>query len=159
MALKNLRKPTLTLFFLAFFVLLFSSAESQASKKYGLGVIAGQPSGLSGRYVLNNSNSIDAALSWRLGDAGYFGAFADYLFDNAHTLKLDNLSFPVHYGAGVGLGVGDSFTAVGVRVPAGLSYYFQEQPIQAFFELAASLLLVPETNFDVEAFIGARYYF
>ncbi len=47
----------------------------------------------------------------------------------------------------------------GVRIPVGLKYYLAKQSIDLFVEIVPVLDIVPDTDFDVDAAIGARFYF
>lgn len=146
----------------ALFFAAFSSGASYALPspgQVGLGLIAGQPSGLSGRYVLSDSASIDAGLSWRLGAVSGVSFYADYLIDKPELIKTVAERFPVHFGIGAAVGSYADTTILAARIPGGISYYFREQPVQLFIELAGFLTLVPDTDFDIEAFLGARFYF
>jgi hypothetical protein len=44
-------------------------------------------------------------------------------------------------------------------VPVGVSYYFKEPAVEAFGELAAVIEITPETEFQAQFGIGARYWF
>jgi hypothetical protein len=48
---------------------------------------------------------------------------------------------------------------LGLRLPLGLIYLFDKAPVDIFIEIAPSVLLFPETNFDAGAGIGVRYWF
>ena len=50
-------------------------------------------------------------------------------------------------------------TQLGVRVPLGLAYLFQTAPVDIFLEIVPILDFIPETDFRINAALGARYYF
>ena len=86
-----------------------------------------------------------------------------------NLVKVDNVrgKFPVYAGVGGrlklkeenrGKGRNDSDVLLGVRVPFGISYLFADMPIDLFFEIVPILDLVPDTDLDLNAAIGARFY-
>lgn len=159
---SNLNRKSLFSLFLLFVTSIFASSYSHAlpsAGQVGLGLIAGQPSGLSGRYVLNENSSIDGGLSWRLGEGSGVSFFADYLIDKPELVKTVKEQFPVHFGIGAAVGSYADTTIFAARIPGGISYFFREQPVQLFLELAGFFTLVPDMDFDIEGFLGARYYF
>ena len=48
---------------------------------------------------------------------------------------------------------------LGARIPVGLEYLFEDIPLGAFFELVPVLNLTPDTDFDLEAGAGIRFFF
>ncbi len=60
-------------------LLLASSAMAQ-DRGFGLGVILGEPTGLSGKYWTSSTNAIDGGLAWSFRHAGFFHVHADYLW-------------------------------------------------------------------------------
>jgi hypothetical protein len=47
----------------------------------------------------------------------------------------------------------------GVRFPVGITLFIREAPIDFFLEVVPILNLAPDTDFDLNAALGARYYF
>jgi hypothetical protein len=41
----------------------------------------------------------------------------------------------------------------------GLAYLFDGAPVDVFLEAAPTMSLIPDTDFDFDAAIGARYWF
>ncbi|NCN41118.1 hypothetical protein GW916_07685 [bacterium] len=135
------------------------SLSSLAAGPFGLGAVIGQPSGLSARYSLGGNNAIDASLGWSLSSNGYVAISADYLWEKPNFFRIDSANFDLHYGAGAGIVTADGFTGIGFRAPVGVSYYFKKPAIQVFFELAAFVALVPDSDFWIHGALGGRYYF
>ncbi|HAL91600.1 MAG TPA: hypothetical protein DCM68_01060 [Verrucomicrobia bacterium] len=50
-------------------------------------------------------------------------------------------------------------TVVGIRFPLGIAFLFAKAPIEIFAEIAPILDVAPDTDFDIHAAIGARFYF
>jgi hypothetical protein len=53
----------------------------------------------------------------------------------------------------------DNDSRVGVRVPVGLAYLFEGEPVDLYIEVAPILDLTPDTGFSMNGGIGARYFF
>ncbi len=155
------------------FVGLTAAAKAQ-STGFGLGLIVGDPTGISFKYWLTGDRAIDGALAWGVTHGGYFHLHSDYLFHKADLISVSKGQFLLHYGPGIRLRSwsGDEYwhggewhdndgthLDLGVRFPVGLTYLFDGAPVDAFIELVPTLDLVPATGFDIDAGIGARYWF
>jgi hypothetical protein len=65
---------------------------------------------------------------------------------------------PFYYGIGGRIKTSDD-ARIGVRVPLGLAYLFQNVPVDIFLEVVPILDLTPKTDFRINAALGARYFF
>lgn len=148
------------------FALLLSAQQSTAqSKKFGLGVILGEPTGLSAKYWVSNSNALAFGLGWstyhpHYDDRGSRVHFhMDYLWHSFDSIRSEE-TFTFHYGIGGRFkdrgGNNGSFAVRGV---GGINWLPSELPIDVFFELAPSLELTPATGFAIDGALGARFYF
>jgi len=141
-------------------VLLCSSAAAQ-DRKFGLGIVLGEPTGLSAKLWTGKSTAIDGALAWSFGSFGEQSAVylhADYLFHNFNLIKVEKGQLPIYYGIGARVMLANNI-GVGVRVPIGLEYLFANAPVDIFLEIVPVLDLVPATSFRVNAGLGVRYFF
>jgi len=152
------------LFFLGLAAVLLCGSASAQNRKFGLGVILGEPTGLSAKLWIGKNTAIDGALAWSFGSFGTFGyqsalyVHADYLFHNFNLIKVEKGRLPVYYGIGASV-VLASDVGVGIRVPIGLEYIFANAPFDIFLEIVPMLAVVPGTSFGVNAGLGARYFF
>jgi len=135
-----------------------------AFAEFSLGVIAGDPSGLSARLGVSRNVSLDlaAAYSFLWGLKG-FHVHADFVYVDPDLFRIQNTRIPVYLGGGVryvGSGAGGDYL-VSVRVPVGmmLPFYIQRAPFEFFLELAPTVDLLPQTGFTVSFGIGVRYRF
>lgn len=127
-------------------------------KGLGLGVIIGEPTGISFKKWVNKSDAIDGALAWSFGDKDALHLHADYLFHNRRLIHIDQHSIPFYYGIGGRFRFEDKNT-FGIRFPLGLTFFLVEVPVDLFVEIVPIMNLAPETDLDLNAAIGARYYF
>lgn len=138
-------------------ILILTLCLHSHSQKEGLGVglILGEPTGLSMKTWINASTAFDFAAAWSLRSNHLYGHF-DYLFHNYSI--TGNPSLPVFFGLGGFLVAADD-PAMGGRLVGGLEYFFPEAPVDLFVELAPSVAIIPDTGFDLFGGIGMRYFF
>ncbi len=128
--------------------------SGQDSRRWGLGLILGEPTGVNAKYWRNNSHAYNFSLGVPFGTG--VGIFADYLIHIRPFKEIPEA--PVYAGAGVFFqgGAGDFLS--GVRGVFGIAYEFDE-PFDVFFELSTKLALLPELDFIMRASLGGRIYF
>ncbi|MGQ9800815.1 MAG: hypothetical protein ACUVRL_04020 [Candidatus Saccharicenans sp.] len=128
-------------------------------KKFGLGIILGEPTGLIAKYWTSRTTAFDIAGSWSFTGANdSFHLHADYLLHRFNVFKVEKGRLPFYYGIGVRLSLQDE-TRFGIRVPLGLSYMFDRTPIDIFVEFSPVMDVIPATEVNFMGFIGFRYYF
>lgn len=135
------------------------AASPAQDRGFGLGVIFGQPTGLSGKFWLSPAgNAVDFAAAWSFGDGGFFSAHATYLWHFPHAISASERFVP-YVGPGVRFGAKKKDAALGVRVAGGIAWWPKGAPVDVFLEIAPVLNLIPATDFDMTGGVGARYYF
>ena len=126
----------------------------------GVGVMVGEPTGLSLKVWSGDQTAFDVAAGWSLGSQDWIYVHGDYLW-HRYELDLDvRGALPYYFGVGgrVLLHEGDD-SRIGVRVPLGLNYITQDRRFGFFIEVAPVIDLVPDTDFDLTGGLGARFYF
>lgn len=136
----------------------FLSNINAQSKGIGLGLIIGEPTGISFKYWTGSTTAFDAALAWSFIDEGAFHIHGDYIFHNMRLISVPEGTLPFYYGIGARIKTAND-TKLGVRVPLGLAYLFSNAPVDIFLEIVPILDLTPKTDFSINAAIGARYFF
>ena len=150
--MKNVR------FIVLLFAFLLAAGLVWSEGKFGVGVIAGQPSGLSVNYLLGSRVSVDGAFAWSFIDNGSLYVHGDMQYRIFEIVNIDpgNLIFVSGIGARL---LFLSNINLGLRIPVGLSFNFRRVPIELFLEIAPTLELIPATKFSAGAAVGVRYYF
>lgn len=139
---------------------LFSfSALAKGPGPLGVGVVLGQPSGITARYRLKSNRSVDANIAWSMNSPGYVAISSDYLFEVKNFAHIDQATFDLHYGLGAAIVTASGFTGIGARAPVGVSYFFKDPAVQIYLEISGLLTLVPDSDFWIHGALGARYYF
>lgn len=147
--------------FLLFFLLMATTKISFAQESgLGVGVILGEPTGLCGKYWLDNSNAVDFGIAAGLfGENSGFSVHADYLYHNMDMIQWD-YKLPVYYGFGVRMRFPtNNQLNLGVRGVVGIMMFINQYPMDVFFEIAPSFRLLPTTGLNLDLAIGTRYYF
>ncbi|MDP2982554.1 MAG: hypothetical protein Q8O92_04400 [Candidatus Latescibacter sp.] len=141
--------------------LIVSPAWSQKSG-FGLGIIAGEPTGIDGKYWLSGSTAIDAGAAWSFVDHPHFQVQGDFVFHNFSVLKrtfeVTKGELPLYYGIGARLRIQHE-NQFGLRFVGGVSYIFDNAPVDIFLEVAPIMNLIPSTELDLSAAAGIRYWF
>jgi hypothetical protein len=157
----------------------------EANKTFGLGLMLGAPTGLTGKYFVGRSTAIDFGLGtiYDYRDRRGFHIHGDFLWHPVSLASTRAFELPFYIGVGARFLDGErcyvyrpdgrcdyyyhSYSAFGVRVPLGLSLDFNNVPLDVFFEVVPVLDFLTSRDpvydsavyFDVDGAIGVRYYF
>ncbi|MEX2117279.1 MAG: hypothetical protein WEB37_10345 [Bacteroidota bacterium] len=150
---------------------LLSQASVAQERTFGLGIIIGEPTGISAKLWTSNDNAFDFGLGWSVGGdriGRYNGTYTggsrvhlhmDYLWHAFNAIHSSE-RFPLYYGIGGRLNSGGGYqSSFAVRGVLGIAWLPRETPIDVFLEIAPSLQLTPSTGFGIDAGLGARYFF
>jgi len=137
---------------------LFSLGMFAQDKGLGLGLIFGEPTGLSAKMWTSERTALDAAVAWSFSGPGYFHIQSDFLLHNYDLISVSEGKLPVYYGLGAYVAF-SSDLGLGIRVPFGLAYQFEGAPVDIFGELVPGLSLLPDLGLYFGGGIGARYFF
>lgn len=147
-------------------VVFSKTTSAQSAHSFGLGVMLGAPTGVSVNCLLTKSHAIDFALAWQDGGQDLH-LHGDYLWYPFSHFKLDNVKIDVYSGIGGRVLIEDDDNTrdneddfhFGPRAPIGVRYLFLRPRLEIFLEAAFIFDLVPDTDFDIDGALGARYYF
>lgn len=148
------------------------SKRFTANKTFGLGLMFGAPTGLSGKYFLGADTAIDFGLGYipRYQDYDGTHVHADFLWHPASMVDAAPFSLPIYFGLGARLYDRNSYSddsdddfRLGLRVPLGIAIDFNNVPLDIFIELAFVLDFLSDYDNDLDSSInlamGIRYYF
>lgn len=145
------------------FTMLILSACNLCAQDHGtgLGVILGEPTGISFKQWLSRTTAIDAGVAWSFANSGAMHIHVDYLIHNFSWIKSAD---PVGSRLNVYYGIGgrvkfETDSRAGARGVIGLDYFFRNAPLDVFLEIAPILDLAPSTDFSLNGGIGIRYFF
>ena len=146
---------------LLLFILTITAVASQAQnlqQNKGIGVILGEPTGISLGYWVSEARSFAAGTAWSFEGNENLHIHLDYLFHQFPIVDVERGSLPLYFGLGGRLRFGDNET-LGVRFPLGAAYHLEDHPIEFFLEVVPILGLVPDTRFTGNSGLGMRFYF
>lgn len=148
-------------FIILILILISGTALAEGSHNFGLGVILGEPTGISGKLWLSGKSAIDGAVAWSTDTNASLHVHADYLLHNFGSIDVDKGRLPFYYGVGgrIKFSEHNNDNFIGVRVPLGFVYIFETAPVDIFFELVPVLDLAPDTELDFNGAVGVRYFF
>lgn len=135
-----------------------SFAVAAQPKNVSVGVILGQPTGLSAKLWLNQTSAIDVAAAWNFLPVGSVYVQADYLYHIYHLFGVKKGKLPLYFGVGGTFSLQPTPT-IGLRVPVGVEYLLPNAPIDLFLEVGVGISLYPATQFQGSGGLGIRYTF
>jgi hypothetical protein len=163
--MKHSRYAIITLF-----LFLFAALTVAQERRFGLGIILGEPTGLSAKLWVSPINALDFGLGWSVGGdrIDYNGAYdggsrvhfhMDYLWHWFDAIRSSE-RFPLYAGFGGRINSGAGYkSSVAARGVFGILWLPHQVPIDVFLELVPSLQIVPGTGFGIDAGLGARFFF
>lgn len=154
------------IYFAVIIVCLFLAVQGTFAQErnFGLGLIIGEPTGISAKLWTSNINALDFGLGWTTfdnrnnpGNRVHF--HMDYLWHSFEAIHSTE-RFPLYYGIGGRINSRAGYeSSVAVRGVLGIAWLPRETPIDVFLEVVPSLELTPSSGFVVDAGIGIRYFF
>lgn len=150
-------KKSLVIMFL--FFILFNISSFSQSRGFGLGIILGEPTGISAKYWTASATALDFGLGYSFENHSRMHLHADYLF---HVNNIFNATenIALYYGPGARLRlVDEGDSRLGFRFDVGLVWIPRNAPIDVFLEVAPLLDIIPETDFNFNGGIGVRFFF
>ncbi len=140
-----------------FLTLSFIAQADQ--EKLGLGVMFGNPTGLNGKYWLNDDHAVDGAFGLSIGEHTEGSLHGDYLLHKKGVLVFNEVHpLDLYYGVGGRMEFADTIQ-LGLRVPVGIAHMFDNQRADLFGEIAPILDFVGTNGLEISLGVGARYYF
>jgi hypothetical protein len=142
-------------------------ARFEANKTFGLGLMLGAPTAVCGKLFLGPDTALDfgvgAYYHWR--DRDGLHVHGDFLWHPVVLARTPDFWLPLYFGVGLrflDLSDNNRDSHVGVRVPVGLSFDFENLPLDIFLEVALVLDILVDNDNDRGDFagaFGARYWF
>jgi hypothetical protein len=150
------RTKSVFIFLLAF--LTICTAAVEAGNGWGIGFMVGNPTGLSFKAWSGKTKAFDIGAAWSFGDENKLQLHADFLLHHFRIFNVESGQLPFYIGIGGRIKF-EAETRLGIRVPVGLCYLFKNHPIDIFFEVVPVIDLAPETELNLNASLGIRYFF
>jgi len=152
-------------------MMIFAKPINGQDQGFGIGLILGEPTGLSAKYWTSRDNAFDFGLGFALGndrisshDNYYYGTsrihfHVDYLWHAFNAIRSSE-RFPLYYGIGARFNSGGGYDgSFGIRGVFGIAWFPHSTPIDIFVELVPVFQLTPSAGLGIDAGIGIRYFF
>jgi hypothetical protein len=135
-------------------------ATASGPGRFGAGFVIGEPTGFSAKYWLNDIMALDGGFGFSLRDDDNVYLNADILWHNYDLIPVSRGRTAAYLGVGPSIEFrDDEDNRFGVRVPIGVSYQFDDKPLDIFLEFAPILDLSPDVEGDFNIGVGLRYWF
>ncbi len=151
----------------------------EANKTFGLGVELGEPTGLTGKWFYSSNKAIDFGIGDIYDYYDYRGLYlyGDHLWHPVNLATTSSFELPFYVGVGAALWRWDDYryapgidyqgTSMGVRVPLGIDFDFNNSPLDIYVQIVPSAYLFFDTpmGYDHTGYIivdgsaGIRYWF
>jgi len=151
-------------YLLIFLIVLFATnCLAAGGKTVGIGLYAGNPDGITGKYMLKNSGAV--GFGWKQTSDKETHIYGDYLLYKWNFFQVPEGKTGLYFGGGVryitygdddGKKKDDEF---GLRIPVGIEYFFWKSQLGAFGEFAPVLNFTSDTEFEFGGAIGIRFLF
>jgi len=150
--------PQIKIIVLLFATLVVCASAVTDASAFGLGVIVGEPTGLSYKSFLTQKVAIDGALAWGFANEEALQVHFDVLFHGKSLGTANGGRFPIYFGAGLRMKFDDT-NNIALRVPVGLVLMFDKMPMDLFMETVPMIQIDPGDDISLDIAFGARYYF
>ena len=152
------------------FMMILAKPIAAQDQGFGMGLILGEPTGVSAKLWTSKQNAFDFGLGVGLGgdrikyEGDYEGEgrihiHMDYLWHSFNAISSTE-RFPLYYGIGGRFNSGGGYDgSFGVRGVFGIAWFPHSTPIDVFVELVPVFQITPTTGFGIDAGVGIRYFF
>jgi hypothetical protein len=153
------RRALSALFALAAVAAVPSAARADGGP-FGLGIILGEPTGITGKVWTGGRHAFDFGVAWSFDDTDAFHVYGDYLWHDFDLIDVSKGTMTLHFGPGARVAIRDrGDDRVGIRFVVGLDYRFETAPVDIFVDVVPVLDLAPDTDLEGMGGVGVRYYF
>ncbi|MFI5407220.1 MAG: hypothetical protein ACHQ1D_12015, partial [Nitrososphaerales archaeon] len=88
---------------------------------FGMGIILGEPTGLSAKLWTSRDNAFDFAAAWSFRGDGHLLLQVDYVWHFFNAISVSSGKLPIYVGVGARVVLADD-PNFGVRIPVGIDY-------------------------------------
>jgi hypothetical protein len=144
---------------LSLVLVIFTLSSYAAEGDKGVGILFGNPIGVSGKYWLADNHALDGGIGMSWGKHTNLSLHSDYLLQSDGAFFYnDDVPLDLYYGLGGRMEFDDEIE-IGLRIPVGLAHKFENENADMFAEIAPIVDLVGRSGLELHFGVGARYYF
>lgn len=150
--------------------LLITKPVLAQDRGFGLGIVLGEPTGISAKLWTSKINAFDFGFGVGLGgdrikykgnydNGGRIHFHMDYLWHSFDAISTAE-RLPLYYGIGGRFNTGGGYDgSLGIRGVIGIAWFPRSTHIDVFLELVPVFQVTPLTGLGVDAGLGVRYFF
>ena len=156
-----MNKSRVLIIIIAAIGLQISPLMAQESKLALGGQLVG-PTGISAKFQLGSTSAITAVTSFNLSEGGnsFFTQFNYILNGKTDNMNIESGTLNSYFGLGLNARFQEiGGTIYGLRIPLGIEYQLEDQPLEIYMDMAPTLDVDPVTSFYLSSSLGARFYF
>ena len=121
----------------------------------GVGVSGGWPvSGVAVKYAKDDFRAV-GTLGYSFNSAFALEAGAQY---DVTEFDIDGIPFYVNVGVTGAMSLGGGSFGLSVNVPVGVSYFFEDYPVEVFLKIGPGVKILPSVGFDIGGALGGLWY-
>ena len=144
-------------------LILFSSLLYSQDKGSGIGIMLGEPSGISLKQWFSSETAVDVGIAYSLVQTSSMLIQLDYVIHNYNLISVSKGKLSLYYGIGGRMKFKDDDNSggstIGLRIPVGLDYQFSSDPVDVFVEIVPVIDFAHVTKLNFSGSLGLRYFF
>lgn len=150
-----MKKVLLVLALVLVIALPVSAAGYMKTNGIGVGLSGGWPvSGVAVKYGMDDFRLV-GTVGYSFNSAFAIEAGAQY---DVTEFDIDGIPFYVNVGVTASMNIGSGFGAT-INVPVGVSYFFEDFPMEVFLKVGPGIKLLPAPlGFDIGVALGGLWY-
>lgn len=149
-----MKKVFLVLALVLIIALPVSAAGYMKTNGVGVGLSGGWPvSGVAVKYGMDDFRLVGTlGYNYNGGFAIEAGAQYDWT-----EFDIDGIPFYVNVGVTGAISIGSEFH-LSANVPVGVSYFFEDFPVEVFLKVGPGVKILPDLGFDIGVALGGLWY-
>ena len=148
------------LLFPVLLALCATSAKSQ-TEGFALGAQLFSPTGITAKATLSKNAAITGLIGFNINEFNNTISLQTNLILNGNkdSFNIESGFLRSYYGIGVNFIFQENSDAgIGFRVPLGIQYELQDQPLEIYMDIAPTINIEPNSAFFLSSSMGFRYF-
>ena len=136
-----------------------SPSPSPIPEGFGLGIVVGDPSGITASLPMGANNALNLTVGYGLShQEANLTVLGSYVWHARDLVTVDAGRVSLYFGPGARFRLAEA-SEVSLGVTLGMDYLFENAPLQVYLEVCPGINIVPNTNTNATAGLGLRYFF
>tara|TARA_R110000868_G_scaffold198621_2_gene445214 strand:+ start:287 stop:751 length:465 start_codon:yes stop_codon:yes gene_type:complete len=148
---------------LTFITLIIATSSVKAQNEgFAVGAQLFSPAGISVKATISESAAITGAVGFSINEFNNSVSVQTNLILNGDedTFNVESGLLRFYYGIGLNFLISENTdNGIGIRLPLGIEYTLQEQPLEIYMDIAPTINIEPSSAFFLSSSLGVRYFF